>query len=638
MKKPKTISYRKNFKVKEGCDEYTFQIRKRSRKWWWLLLLLLLLLFIRCEREIEVTTVDKVSGEEIPDVEVMMSYSSHYLFKDGSFFKTEEHRDTLVTDADGRATFDKLGCSVFSYIFYCLSRAEFRADHGCYALDPDPESCNYHYTWHKTLEMAVRRVDAPMTVVDAETDEPLADASVIYAYEVSGEAFTDSTRSDAAGCFTLKNVPACGEVTLTTVSCYGYEDDKDDRRYVPDVLAANDSASVVRLNPMKLSFTYFVKNKYTREPVPGATVEVTLTSGNGHATRGSSTTNVDGKGRGAYEDAFVLAKVDLKATKVHYKEGHLEGDYTVEKFASLPDSLRVVYLEPEPYVVQFQNVDSISGDPIVGVKNHIVVESISGNTEQTDEISNRNGVFDVKAMEGDHITITSSHQYYETKVTDIPKFEKGQKIPMKPTLTDLVFRTVDAEDWSVLPDCRLVVRTSQSGVTSPTNSGNGTFTVKGLRVGENISITASKHEFSTNSHTISNRKVSDLMRAQQKDRDIPLTLNLPPCNASAAGKNNVSAGSRDVKSYNMGCKSGTFTMTYWTGTSCPDQILVYNHEGGQDYTQGKLIKQTPMHATGDSDKPLTLTCTFSSGSVITVVVITGPDDGSAWGYTLNCPK
>ena len=69
---------------------------------------------------------------------------------------------------------------------------------------------------------------------------------------------------------------------------------------------------------------------------------------------------------------------------------------------------------------------------------------------------------------------------------------------MQPQITDLTFRTIDGETGELLPQCTLSFSSSISSINSPTSSGNGTFTIKNLYVGEIISIVASKNDYTTN--------------------------------------------------------------------------------------------------------------------------------------------
>ena len=633
----KDYSYHKRFKFADNQSEYVFQLKRRNWKWLWLLLLpLLLLLLVRCEKDIKVHAVDNLSGENIPDVEVTLAYTAHYLYKNGSLFYEENIVRSLRTDSLGCGRFSDLPCSVFSYIFYALSKATYEVADQCHLLKSNLELSLFHYTWHKPLDMLPKTVDLPLIVMDRETKEPLPGAHLEYEYVIGGENHLDSVITTANGKCSLKAVPECGQIVFNKVSCYGYADTVDIKMNVSMALARTDSSQIL-LTPLKQRFTYFVKNKFTRQPVPGATVEVVLTSSNGKIIRGESVTNVNGKGLGVYEDAFVLAEVDLKAYKKHYKEGKLDKIYKVEQFAALPEEGRTVYIEPLPYLEQFQNVDSITGVPLASVANDIHIASINGQDEKSLEISNRNGVFYVKAMEGDEINIHSElPPLYKPQDTHIEKFSTGKIIKMEPVKTDLKFRTIDGDLNELLPQCTLSITTSCSNVEEPQSSGNGEFVVEDIFLTEDISIVASKNEYTTNADKIRNAQVFDLMNAPQEERDIPLFIQLPPCNAGAEGTSDVAAGtvSRPY-SYNMGTLKGTFEITFDTGNNCPDCIDIYNHHSNEDYRSGVKIFSTGQVAT---DGDITVKVPFSSGSVITVIVTTGPEDGSLWNYHISCPQ
>ena len=494
----KDYSYHKRFKFADNQSEYVFQLKRRNWKWLWLLLLpLLLLLLVRCEKDIKVHAVDNLSGENIPDVEVTLAYTAHYLYKNGSLFYEENIVRSLRTDSLGCGRFSDLPCSVFSYIFYALSKATYEVADQCHLLKSNLELSLFHYTWHKPLDMLPKTVDLPLIVMDRETKEPLPGAHLEYEYVIGGENHLDSVITTANGKCSLKAVPECGQIVFNKVSCYGYADTVDIKMNVSMALARTDSSQIL-LTPLKQRFTYFVKNKFTRQPVPGATVEVVLTSSNGKIIRGESVTNVNGKGLGVYEDAFVLAEVDLKAYKKHYKEGKLDKIYKVEQFAALPEEGRTVYIEPLPYLEQFQNVDSITGVPLASVANDIHIASINGQDEKSLEISNRNGVFYVKAMEGDEINIHSElPPLYKPQDTHIEKFSTGKIIKMEPVKTDLKFRTIDGDLNELLPQCTLSISTSCSNVQEPQSSGNGEFVVEDIFLTEDTIINNDYDELQT---------------------------------------------------------------------------------------------------------------------------------------------
>ncbi len=110
-----------------------------------------------------------------------------------------------------------------------------------------------------------------------------------------------------------------------------------------------------------------------------------------------------------------------------------------------------------------------------------------------------------------------------------------------------------------------------------------------------------------------------------------------PCDAGAEGQKNVKAYTVSTPiSYNMGTDRGVFEITYETGDACPDQIDIYNHKPGENWKDGTLIFSSGMKTTPTI--PVTESVSFSNGSVVTVIVTTGQNDGSLWNYQLSCPQ
>lgn len=432
MGKIKDVNYSKKFKFDNQTDEYTFQFKRRRFKWWWLLLLLPLLLLIRCERTITVTTLDSDTKEAVQGAEVTLYYNSHFLLKDWKFFKNEPVKRTLTTDTEGKARFEKLPCSVYSYIFYCLSRVSLTAADPCH--EPTSAIPYFHYTWNQTIYMDKLREDVAIMVVDDETSEPLPGAIV----RIVTDEKADSAVTDASGRAMLRQVPHCADLSILNGSCYGYADTT--RFNVPVSALGDIDEATLRLRPIKESIEFFVKDVETREPIPNATAVVTLTDPRSGA-RGSHTypTNVDGRGRGFYDEGFVLSKVDIKASKEHYKDSTLQGDYTVAQFKTLSEDERTVWLRPLPHTVYYQNIDSLTREPIAGVENVITVTDPAGNTTTYTEISNRNGKFPVSAKEGSRIHIESRYPgYYYDKTTDVDSFTEEEKIiEMTPIVTPI---------------------------------------------------------------------------------------------------------------------------------------------------------------------------------------------------------
>lgn len=636
MKKYKDILFSEDFQIKSGKSEYEFKLKKPSYWWLWLAVFIafLLLCCVRCDHSITVKTVDMESGDDVVCDSVTISYISPYLYKDGKFFVNEHHTITEAPDNAGITHFEDMPCSVFSYIFYAFNVAYYRVESRCYILSKSPTPGLFHYKWTQTLQLAPRTADVRLTVVDRETEEPLADALLEYSYAKGGETINDSIKTDPSGKCNIIDVPVCGNISIARASCYAYEDTSNISIAIIEALS-DDEVSTIALTPVKESFTFFVRNKYTHQAIPNAKVNLVLKNRNNVVRHGPISTNVDGSGRGAYNDAFIGATLELRASKINYKDSIYTPICTVKEFIDKPDSLRIIYLEPLPFNQTFVNADSISHEPIAGVINHIVVKSIDGKEYNYDEPSNRQGVFTFKAMEGDHIIIDSRlDPQYESKLTDIASFEKGDTIFMKPRVADLTFRTIIDGTQTLLPNCELYIFDSDDNNYKPDNSGNGEFVLKGVPLDAEISIIATKDGFGENDYTIDRLKVVYLMQAPQGERDIPLVEGLEPCNASNSSASNVKGGTvSPPKSYNMGQKSGIFDLSWNNGGAFQDKIDVYNHEPGEPYNQRSTIFTTGMTA-GKGTKSIP----FSNGSVITIVVTTDTSDGSSWEYNLSCPR
>lgn len=629
-KKIKDINYKKNFKFNENQLDYEFQLKKK-RNWWWLLLFLLpLLLLIRCEREIRVQTVTEQGNIPISDAEVQIDYVAHYLYKDGTFFANIPYQQSQVTDSLGYTTFAKLGCSVYSYLFYCLSKVNLIASSECY--NADPLSKLFHFTRNVEIGMRQKQTELLLKVVDAETATVIPGANVKYTFKSEG-GINGKNMTNPNGEIVVKNVWECGAIDQIEASAYGYADTIVKNMQVRKMIDHPEN-SIIRLRPIKEKFDFFVKNKITLQPIPGAKVEVTLVDKGTQKLRGTSITNVDGIGRGFYDNAFILSKVQIRASKLHYKDGELEGDYTVEEFKKLPDSLRVIYLEPEPYIAEFQNVDTLTYEPIAGVLNEITVNSISGKTESYEEVSNRGGYFPIKAMEGDEISIISAlSPAYKTKNTEIEKYSAEEIIYMQPEVVTLIFRTIDAMDGTLLGACTLSASSNSRQLAEPQNSQKGEFVVNGLFVTGTVSIAASKQGYKTNDYSVNNALVSYLMKAPQRARDIPLELDLPPCQAGNVVEN-IQGKGEQTDSYSLGKRGpSTFVFDYYTGSSEPDRIMVYNCRK-EDIGPSTLIFDTGDLCT----EGLTLSKTLKFVEpVVTVHAITSSQT-SVWSYCVHCPN
>ena len=625
-RKEKDFIVRKSFKYQDKYNEYTLQLKHHH--WWWLLLLLPLLLFIQCHKDIEVSCIEPGTNAPIEDQPVTLEYESHSLWAKGHFFTSDSIRMIQSTDSTGTTVFRDLPCSVYSYILFCLSKASFSAKSDCHASVD--EKHNFHYTWHVDLEMEPRREDLHVKLLDLDTKDPLPDGLLIYKYVELGEECTDSARADAAGVVTIPQVRYCSYMKLLHGKCYGYADTTKIDIPCKRIVSADDSAALL-LRPIKKRFTFFVKNIETKQPIPDAQCEVILTHPSGtkdgpHVVR----TSIDGKGIAVYGESFVLSVINIKAHKNHYKDSVLTGGpWTVEKFVQQPDSIRTIWLTPLPYTQEFVNVDSINGKPIPGVRNIIKVTDPDGTVHESEEISNRNGVFPVEAKEDSEVEIISiKDPDYKKKDIRLPVFKdvREKEIPMGPNMVKLMFRTVNAtKSGELVPHCDLRISGSVSGaIPLPNNSNDGLFEVE-FRRSEYLTIVASRKNWITTTDKV-NAKNYDYLQIDQERCDIPLKQNLPPCNAGT----NTPKGVNEMyhsRTYGMGQEEG-YASIWVDFYGEPDHLKVIDGDG--NVVIDRMVKN--KNEGGSNPIPF-----YFRGGSVTVVIETSTQNGSSWEYVLNCP-
>lgn len=313
-----------------------------------------------------------------------------------------------------------------------------------------------------------------------------------------------------------------------------------------------------------------------------------------------------------YEEHALYKNSEFFYMKTHHLTGITddEGNYT---FEDVPCSVYsyIFYCFNKATITVSSNMQPVSGVQSV---NHLSIDqSLSGHDGQS------------------NIPTTKKFMFHWNRKVTVVVYEEP-----KPEIVDLMFRTLDAETMSELPDCSLQIITTKSNVSSPINSGRGRFLVQGLYLDESITIVASKSGYGVNDVTVRDILVSELLAADQSKRDIPLKEDMLPCNAGESGLDNVDAYTVSVpQSYNMGTVSGTFEIIYETGNACEDCIDLYNHNPGENYTDGVKVFSSGMVTTNGLERA---TVRFSYGSVITAVVTTGSSSGSMWSYRLSCPK
>lgn len=628
MAKQGNTVFSKSFKYREEQEDYVFKIKKK-RSWWWLLLLLLpLLLLIRFEHDLTVTTLDSESDTPLEGTEVTIDYYSHclWLWGDSTLFVDDHHHEMQQTDKEGKAVFKDIKCSVYSLIFHYANPVQIVCTSDCY----NTERCdkNAHTTWHVEVKMVEKVMNLLSRIIDKETGDDLGGAQLELTYVKHGEKKVQTLTSSASGIVRISGLGPCDVIEKMQASCTGYADTVKLNVPAKDLLCESPE-STFELRPLKNRFVYYVYNVDSKEPIPGAEAEVTIDDPRKPVSQSSTVTNVDGLGVGVYDDAFVMAKIAIHASKPNYNDSTLAGDYTVEQFVNLPQEKRTVWLRPMPYVVEYTVIDSLNNQPLAGVENEITVTDAAGNSETYLEISNRNGKIPVKSKEGATIQIVSRKgPDYLDKTTVVTRFGEEEVIAMAPDLQELSFRTLDAYDNTLLGNCTLSVQSTVSKVRTPKSSGTGEFVVSGLYPSEQLSILATKSGFAENGTKVSNANVLALKNADQSERDIPLEMNLPSYLKSCGtrisrGKEGESMTS-EVAFAMGGAREGDVVFELDADIR-PDTFYIYDGPN----TDCRLILKEVV-----SGKK-TFKVHYTRGA-LTIKAETS-EDASYWNYFIHCP-
>lgn len=420
-----------NVKIKGGEGGVTVGLKRNNVPWWIMLLLLPLLLLIKCNKEITVICTDCENGSVVSGQPVTLEYTPHFVYDNGKFFPDSTVARTLATDDKGTAVFDSLRCSVFSYIFYCLSEVKISAENECFT---GGAVRNFHFTQHVDICLDPKRIDLHIKIIDAEKGYVLPDAELKYTYIKDGEPVTETVKADAAGEVTIPGMRFCSSLQLLEASCYGYENSvKQDEPCQNHVVA--DDYSAMRLKPIKKRVEFFVKDKDTKQPIPAAEAIVTFTLPDGSKDVRTVHTSIDGRGVAFCDDAFILADIAIHAKKEGFGDGDLQGGpWRVDKFIVQDEDTRTILLDRLPIAVEFRDVDKKTHNPIPGVTNKITVTAPDGTTSVYTEISNSNGVFVVGAIPGSKIEIAATKRPgYKPARHVVGSFQnKGEDVLLEP--------------------------------------------------------------------------------------------------------------------------------------------------------------------------------------------------------------
>jgi len=642
---------KKAFKFDSKQLDYTIKAKKSSRLWWLLLLLLLpLLLLIRFEKTIYVKTVDANSKQAVANADVSFSYHKAFAYDKGRFFTDDLVSSRKATDSGGKAEFVKLSYSLYSYIFQHNSVATVFATNNCYSSDT--LALKFHQLSNNetvVLELKPAMMAMDFKVVDRDDKEPIPGASVGVTAEVSGVTITDTATTGADGRVVFSRLPKCGTVKRVYAIADGYYPDSLVNQTSENLLSGPiDAKRLLSLRPIRKPIEFYVVDCKTKTGL--ADVDVTIDFQYENNKKPESVhvkTNINGVGKGVYDSAKLIAKLHLSGRKAYYKKGELPGWHKVKEFTDTTiykRPQRTFCLEPEPNPLIFRDIDSLTRKPIAGVKNYITIVAADGKKSTEEATSGANGEFQVSINPGDKISIKATYppgykdNDYTIKDADADKLRSApldqRTIPLSPVIVTLVFRTVDKENGSLIPDADLAITGDGVIDPRPVKSGNGEFTVKATLM-STISIVASKPGYGSNSEKINNKSVQYLMKSDQPVRDIPLKKDPPkpdppppPCSEppQEAEKGTLVF----QKSYDMANPNVNFDVVYDMHQKYPDRMIIYC---GKDDT-GPVLGRTSGAVLNTGR--LNISMKNCSSTWITIKVIPANDDNTEWEFHFEC--
>ncbi len=139
------------------------------------LLLAFALLFVKCNKDVTITAVDKM-GTPVEAAEINYAYTESHILKNGDWFYSNQHLLYGQTDVNGQVVFENLEYSVYSCIFHAFSKAFVAGQ-----KDDMVGNGSYLFHWRKkyTLVLEAPVTDLTIQVRRAVDDQPIEGASIV---------------------------------------------------------------------------------------------------------------------------------------------------------------------------------------------------------------------------------------------------------------------------------------------------------------------------------------------------------------------------------------------------------------------------------------------------------------------------
>ena len=207
------------------------------------LLLAFALLFVKCNKDVTITAVDR-NGTPVEYADINYSYTESHLLKNGDWFYSNEHLMYGQTDNNGQVVFENLEYSVYSCIFHTFSKAFVAGQ-----KDDMYGTGSYLFHWRKKYTLVMQAPPAGITIQvrSAATDLPIPGASVVL--DVSDmKARQESLVTDANGECLLEVLDEDGTIDILLASKQGYS---GNRLYEIDYDQIEDNYLIVYLEDIK---------------------------------------------------------------------------------------------------------------------------------------------------------------------------------------------------------------------------------------------------------------------------------------------------------------------------------------------------------------------------------------------------
>jgi hypothetical protein len=216
--------HEKSFLYTTNREAYDLKLTRIGR-WWWLaaLLLIPLILLIRFEKDVHVRVYAPDKVTPMSGVDVSLQYHKGYLFDRGRLMTRDTVRFVQATDSAGSVRFEKLGYSLYSYVFQYGSPLDLFAWDECFLSDSLRRK--FHAVSDRdTLKLFMRPVTSSMTftLIDEQTIAPLQGSKVMIVTESGGKRYVDSAISNSEGKVVFRDVPVCGRVIELLGEHVGY--------------------------------------------------------------------------------------------------------------------------------------------------------------------------------------------------------------------------------------------------------------------------------------------------------------------------------------------------------------------------------------------------------------------------------